>query len=97
MFVSFLERFDLPMPELNYHMDGRVVDAFYRREGVIVELDSFRFHKTRAVFERDRKTDAEATARGLATIRITDARMKGAAEEEAANLAATLRRRYRQW
>jgi hypothetical protein len=27
-------------------MDGRVVDAFFREEGVIIELDSWRFPGT---------------------------------------------------
>jgi predicted transcriptional regulator of viral defense system len=92
-FVAFVERFDLPMPELNFPMDGRVLDAFYPDERVIVEIDSYGFHKPRAVFEADREKDAAATAKGLATVRLTDRRMERDGPGAAGELRQTLERR----
>lgn len=92
-FVAFIERSDLPMPELNVPMLGRVVDAFYREQGVIIEVDSWRFHRDRQTFEGDRDKDAGATAEGLITVRITDERMEHAAESEAVRLERILRER----
>jgi hypothetical protein len=43
-FVILCKRHDLPTPETNVLIDGRVLDAFFRAEGVIVELDSYAFH-----------------------------------------------------
>ena len=94
-FVRWLKRFDLPMPKLNEPMNGRVLDAFYPDEGVIVEIDSYKFHKGRHVFERDRDKDAEATADGLVTVRITDDRMQHDGEREARRLQRTLSLRRR--
>jgi very-short-patch-repair endonuclease len=91
--VRFLKRFAIKMPELQFPMDGRVLDAFYPEEGVIIELDSWRFHKDRATFERDREKDADATANGLLTVRITDHRMDHDAEREARRLNAILEAR----
>jgi hypothetical protein len=86
-FVRFIEQHGLPMPELNFPMGGRILDAFYPEERVIVEVDSWRFHKDRQTFELDREKDAEATANGLVTVRITDDRMD---EREARRLEAIL-------
>ncbi len=86
-FVAFIKRFDLPMPELNFPLNGRILDAFYPDEGVIIELDSWQFHKDRQTFERDRDKDAEAKAGGLDTVRITDSRMN---EREAVRLKTIL-------
>jgi very-short-patch-repair endonuclease len=36
-----------------------------------VETDGYRFHSTRAAFERDRLRDAELAARGFRVIRVT--------------------------
>jgi very-short-patch-repair endonuclease len=89
-FVAFLKRFEIKMPELQFPMDGRILDAFYPEEGVIVELDSWQFHRDRATFERDREKDALAAANGLITVRITDDRLEQAAEAEARRLQKIL-------
>jgi hypothetical protein len=89
-FVAFCERHELPHPEINVILDGREVDAFFRTERVIVELDGYEFHSDRTTFERDREKDAEAAARGLVTVRLTDERMKQIPEREAARLRAIL-------
>jgi very-short-patch-repair endonuclease len=94
-FVAFLKRFGIKMPELQVPMDGRVLDAFYPEEGVIIELDSWQFHRDRFTFERDREKDAEALITGLATVRITDERMDHEPEDEATRLWAILARRRR--
>lgn len=91
-FVAFCKRFGF-VPEVNVELDGRVLDAFFRNEGVIIELDSWRFHKDRGTFERDREKDAEAAANGLMTVRITDDRIEHAAEREAHRLQAILEAR----
>ena len=44
---------NLPLPSLNTLVEGVEVDAYWEAEDVIVELDSWEFHGTRAAFERD--------------------------------------------
>jgi hypothetical protein len=91
-FVAFCKRFGIKLPELNVPMNGRVVDAFFREEGVIIELDGYDFHKDRATFERDRDKDAEAIAGGLITVRITESRLT---QQEACRLTRILESRRR--
>ena len=50
---------------------GYEVDAFFPAEKVIVELDSWEFHRDRSSFESDRDRDAATLAAGCVTVRIT--------------------------
>ena len=59
----FLRRHDLPFPEFNVTLEGgREVDAFYRAEKLIIEIDSWGFHGHRVAFRRDRRKDGHAHA-----------------------------------
>ena len=94
MFVAFCRVYRLPRPEMNATVDGREVDALFRAENVIVELDSWRYHRHKPSFRTDRLKDAEALAKGLVTVRITDDRMSGPrAAEEAERLHTILENR----
>ena len=39
--------------------------------GVVVELDSWEYHRTRAAFERDRRRDRDLIAAGWTVLRVT--------------------------
>ncbi len=92
-FLEFCARFELPTPEINVMIAGREADAVFRAERLIVELDGYGFHDGRAAFEDDRERDAQALASGLATIRVTHARITQAPDREAVRLHAILERR----
>lgn len=52
----------LPEPELNARIGRWTVDFLWRREKVIVEIDGYRFHSSRAKLERiTTRTSAYAT------------------------------------
>ena len=89
-FVAFCDRHELPQPEINVPMDGRIVDAFFPAEGVIVEIDGYEFHSDKATFELDREKDAEAAVNGLMTVRLTDQRMSENPVREARRLRKLL-------
>lgn len=89
-FVAFAERFGLPRPEINARVAGYEVDALFREQRVIVELDGYEFHGTRQSFEKDRERDATTLAAGFRTIRITWERLAQAPEKEAERLKAIL-------
>ena len=91
-FRAFTTRHRLPMPETSAMLNGREVDALYRRERVIVELDSWLHHADRAAFERDRAKDAAALADGHVTVRITDRRLARGGVTEAATIRRILDR-----
>lgn len=77
----------------NAIVDGREVDAFFRGERVIVELDSCALCSDRSTFELDRRKDAEAAAKGLTTVRLTDERTGRELDQEAARLRQMLKDR----
>jgi hypothetical protein len=89
-FLEFVRRYGFPQPLVNTRIAGREVDAFFPAEGVIVELDGYRFHSSRERFEGDRDGDAEMLAIGLVTVRITWERMTRAPAREADRLSRIL-------
>jgi hypothetical protein len=93
VFAAFVERFGLPRPEINVRVGRYEVDALFRAQRVIVELDGLAYHGNRDAFERDRERDAEMLVQDLETVRITWERLTRQAEKEAARLDAILRAR----
>lgn len=92
-FLEFARRYGLPAPTTNTYLLGYEIDVLYPRERVIVEVDSAEYHLDRQSFERDRKRDVVMLAAGVATVRITDERMKQEPEQEADRLLAILEAR----
>ncbi|MBW8060451.1 MAG: DUF559 domain-containing protein [Solirubrobacterales bacterium] len=86
--VALCREHDLPPPATNVTVLGREVDAFWSRERLMVEADSFAYHGHRAAFERDRARDAAMQAAGYRVVRLTHRRL----ENGAAAVAAELRR-----
>jgi very-short-patch-repair endonuclease len=94
-FVRFLKRHQLPIPELNQQLAGHEVDAVYRAQRLVIELDSRQFHATTRAFEQDRDRDADLLNAGFSTLRITDRRLKHNDAKEAQRLKGILRSRSR--
>jgi very-short-patch-repair endonuclease len=61
----------LPSPDANARLAGREVDFLWRDAGLVVEVDGYVFHSSRASFERDRRRDAELQAQGFRVLRVT--------------------------
>jgi very-short-patch-repair endonuclease len=91
-FVRFLKRHRLPTPELNQQIAGHEVDAVFRDQRLVVELDSRQFHATPNAFEQDRDRDADLLNAGFSTLRITDKRLKEDQAKEARRLKTILSR-----
>ena len=94
-FVRFLKRHHLPLPELNQTIAGHEVDAVYRTQRLVIELDSRQFHGTTQAFEKDRDRDADLLNAGFSTLRVTDHRLKRHETNEAQRLKTILRSRER--
>jgi very-short-patch-repair endonuclease len=70
-FLALVRKAQLPVPDVNVGLAGYEVDFLWREERLIVEVDGFAFHSSRAAFERDRLRDADLQAQGFRIIRVT--------------------------
>ena len=70
-FHTFLNDRRFPRPQTNVLIEGKEVDFAWPDHRLIVELDSWEFHRTRAAFEDDRRTDRRLKAKGWTVIRVT--------------------------
>jgi very-short-patch-repair endonuclease/predicted transcriptional regulator of viral defense system len=89
-FIALIRKGGLRPPEMNVMVKGFEVDAFWRAERLVVEVDGFAFHSARAAFERDRQRDGVLMAAGLRVIRITWCQLTLAPEALLVQLAQTL-------
>jgi putative AbiEi antitoxin of type IV toxin-antitoxin system/uncharacterized protein DUF559 len=74
-FLAFLDRAGLPRPQLNVRLElpgGWIeADCVWRAQRVVVELDGYASHGTRAAFDRDRARDRMLQAAGWRAVRVT--------------------------
>lgn len=92
MLLDLCRTYDLPLPQTNVWMpeaDGEV-DALWRDQRLVVELDSREFHSDPAAFERDRLRDTRLQQFGYRVIRIAHRRLSKQPEAVARDLAALL-------
>jgi very-short-patch-repair endonuclease/predicted transcriptional regulator of viral defense system len=62
----------IPLPEINADIAGWTVDALWRRERLVVEVDGPSNHRTPAQIRRDRRKDFDLRAAGLTVLRYAD-------------------------
>jgi very-short-patch-repair endonuclease len=89
-FLALIRAAELPAPEVNARVGRYEVDFLWRERALVVEVDGYRFHSSRASFERDRRRDADLTTRGLRVIRITWRRIVREPEALVARVATAL-------
>ncbi len=89
-FLALVRRAELPTPELNVKVGRYEVDALWRDQRLVVEIDSRRHHGGGEAFESDRVRDADLDDAGLRIRRFTWRRITGNPEAVAATLARAL-------
>ena len=90
LLLDVLASAGLPRPEVNTHVMGFEVDAFWPAARVVAEADSFAFHGSRYDVERDRHRDAVLTAAGYRVLRFTWRQLLDRPAEVTAAVAAAL-------
>lgn len=70
-FLGLCRKGNLPLPQVNVIVEGRLVDFFWPQAGLIVETDGYAYHNDRPAFERDRESTVALTAAGYKVHRAT--------------------------
>jgi len=76
MFLDLVREGGLPLPQLNVLVDGFLVDAYWPRARLVVELQSYEHHAHRRAFERDNSKLARLQVAGYAVLPLTHRKMR---------------------
>jgi hypothetical protein len=79
-----------PLPLVNVYVNGHLVDNLWQEQKLIVEIDGYDGHRTRAQLERDHQRDLELRAAGYIVLRYTLRQLKHSPDAVAAELARYL-------
>jgi very-short-patch-repair endonuclease len=79
----------LPRPNVNAWVENLEVDFLFAAERLVVEADSYRYHRSRRAFERDRERDAILARAGYRTLRFTDRQMRWQSSEVAETIRSS--------
>jgi len=88
--LALIRAAELPVPEANTRIGGHEIDFVWRDQRLVVEVDGFAFHSSRAAFERDRRRDAALAALGYRVIRVTWRQIVDRAATVVARIAGAL-------
>ena len=91
-FLDLLRNEGLPLPLVNTYVEEIEVDAFWPDARLVVELDSWEFHRGRSAFERDREKIAKLRLAGYEVLPLTDRRLRRGREWVVGSLRTLLGR-----
>jgi hypothetical protein len=90
LFLDFAEKAGLPRPETNVYVEDLEVDCVWRKQRVVIEVDGWETHKTRAAFERDREKSRSLQAAGWRCVPVTYLQLRHASREVTRDLRRLL-------
>lgn len=90
LFLALCDDHGLPRPLVNRHVHGPRVDFYWPEQQLVVETDSWDYHRGSVAFEDDHARDLELRAHGIATRRYTGDQLEAAPEAVAADLREAL-------
>lgn len=86
-FLDLYRRHGLPSPELNMKIGRWEVDFLWRLQRLVVETDSWTYHRGSVAFEDDHARDLDLRQRGFTVLRFTDKQL----ESEPGRVVADIR------
>jgi very-short-patch-repair endonuclease len=89
-FLRLCRRYGLPRPAVNVRVGRHLVDFIWRDRRLIVETDSYLYHRGKAAFQDDRDRDLDLRRRGYEVIRLSERQIDAQPGRVAETLAATL-------
>jgi very-short-patch-repair endonuclease len=85
-FLRFCRRHRLPPPEVNVRIGPYLIDFLWREKRLVVETDSYLYHRGEVAFQDDHARDLELMRRGFEVLRISELQL----DEEPAQVAEVL-------
>jgi len=82
----------IPPPETNVKLGRWEVDFLWRDHRLVVEVDSFTYHRGSIAFGDDYTRDLDLRQRGFTVLRFADTQIEEEPDRVVADVAATLRR-----
>jgi very-short-patch-repair endonuclease len=70
-FLDLVREAGLPLPQLNVSVEGFMVDAYWPRAWLVVELQSWKHHAHRQAFERDNERLGRLQLAGYSVLPLT--------------------------
>ena len=89
-FIRIVRSAGLPVPALGQRIEGMKVDAIWRAERVVAELDGYRWHRTGYRQDRDRRREARLRQLGWLPVRYSAAQVFDSPLAVVADLVAVL-------
>jgi hypothetical protein len=89
-FLCICRRASLPAPEVNVKIGRWTVDFLWRAERLVVETDSYRYHRGRIAFQDDHARELDLRRRGFELRRFDERQIDEEPAAVAADIAAAL-------
>jgi very-short-patch-repair endonuclease len=80
-FLALIREAGIEEPQANVVVAGYVVDFLWPRSRLVVEVDGYGFHKSRAAWESDRHKDTKLQLARCDVVRVTQDRIESAPRE----------------
>ncbi len=91
-FLALFAAHRIPPPEVNPKIGRYEVDFLWRAQRLIVEADTWTYHRGSISFEDDHARDLDLRQQGYAVLRFTDRQLEAEPERVVADVAAALSR-----
>lgn len=91
-FLRLCRRHRLPRPEVNVRIGPYLVDFLWRERRLVVETDSYIYHRGEVAFQDDHARDLDLMRRGFEVVRLSELQLN----EEPAQVAEALATRLAQ-
>ncbi|HEX6603005.1 MAG TPA: DUF559 domain-containing protein, partial [Solirubrobacterales bacterium] len=88
LFLKLCRRYRLPPPAVNVKLGEWEVDFLWRRVRVVVEIDSFTYHRGSVAFQSDHARDLDLRSAGFTVLRFSEHQL----EEEPGRVIADVAR-----
>jgi very-short-patch-repair endonuclease len=69
--LELCDQFAIPRPQANAVIEGRTRDFWWPQAALVVEADSYRWHRSPWALDADRERDVELALAGVRTLRFT--------------------------